>query len=517
MYKGKNLVRCSLAEAGISAEGVKGFLEEIEKGGYHLHSFMLTRHGKVAYECSWAPYRLDEVHLMHSFTKGLVATAIGILEGERRIALDDAVISYFPEYEVDHQGGRLDRITLRTLLTMTNGHTDTAERHGCDDEVYAFLKRPVVNEPGSVFMYDSMGTNMLAAIVKRVTGYNLFQFLQLRIFEPLGICGVCCDSCTSGKDQGGGGSRLKTEDMAKITILYLNEGIWEGRQLIPRDWVRRMTSVQFEDSMDASNPDWEDWKCGYGYQVWMCRIPNTFRFDGMYGQFGIVLKDLDASVITTCGECNTEAVLRLVWKYLVPAMEEESLPENQGELEEELFRRKDSLHIIWPMEQETGSREAELLWGRIWGRDIMFPPNRESVLAASRVNNCFTSTWTEQHRTGIKRLRFEAAEGEGRLYYEDNCNHGMLPVGMSGIPKRGLLRSLWGDYEVWTAARWLDGGSLEMQIRMVQGEYYQVFTIIPDEKGAEVRLYSGPWDRRTGKPDPQVCLCSWGTENGSRD
>ena len=144
----------------------------------------------------------------------------------------------------------------------------------------------------------------------------------------MGICGVCCDSCTSGKDQGGGGSRLKTEDMAKITILYLNEGIWEGRQLIPRDWVRRMTSVQFEDSMDASNPDWEDWKCGYGYQVWMCRIPNTFRFDGMYGQFGIVLKDLDASVITTCGECNTEAVLRLVWKYLVPAMEEESLPEN---------------------------------------------------------------------------------------------------------------------------------------------------------------------------------------------
>ena len=82
-----------------------------------------------------------------------------------------------------------------------------------------------------------------------------------------------------------------------------------------------MTTMQCEKSMDASNPDWEDWKCGYGFQVWMCQIPNTFRFDGMFGQFGIVLKDYDASVVTTCGEAYTEAVLRLVCNYLGPAME----------------------------------------------------------------------------------------------------------------------------------------------------------------------------------------------------
>ena len=83
-----SLPRCSLHEVGIGAAGVKKFLEEIEVGGYHLHSFMITRHGKVAYECCWAPYRLEEEHLMHSFTKGLVASAVGILEGEGRISLD---------------------------------------------------------------------------------------------------------------------------------------------------------------------------------------------------------------------------------------------------------------------------------------------------------------------------------------------------------------------------------------------------------------------------------------------
>lgn len=500
------LERCSLKEAGISASGVQKFLDEIQAGGYHLHSLMLTRHGKVAYECSWKPYQLDEVHLMHSFTKGLVATAIGILEGENRISLEDSLISYFPEYQVDDQEGKLEKITIRTLLTMSNGHPDVPDRHGCDDEVRTFLEYPIVHEPGSVFMYDSMGTNMLAAVVKRVTGYNLFQFLRFRVLEPMGIYGVDCDSCTSGKDQGGGGSRLKTEDMAKITILYLNKGKWNGKQLVPEGWIERMTTMQFEKSMDASNPDWEDWKCGYGFQVWMCQIPNTFRFDGMFGQFGIVLKDYDASVVTTCGEAYTEAVLRLVWKYLVPAMK--GADEDSEQIERELEQRKASLHIAWPLEHEKTPVQTEKLWTELLGKTIVFPENQASVLAESRVNNCHTSTWTEQHRTGIRSLRLEQTDGGIVLCFEDNCNRGSLPVGDGAEPKRGLLCSLWGDYEVWTAARWLSDGRLCMQIRMVNGEYYQVFTMKKENDGIVVQIYSGPWDRRVGRPEGKEYHCS---------
>lgn len=521
-----HLKRCSLSEVGIEASGVKRFLDEIEEGDYHLHTFMIVRHGKVAYECSWAPYELEEEHLMHSFTKGLVATAIGILEGEGRISLDDPLISYFPEYEVDHQNGLLDEITLWTLLTMTSGHASVPDRHGCDDEVKTFLTQPIVNRPGTVFLYDSMGTSMLSAVVKRVTGYNLFQFLELRVFRHLGITGVSCDTCTSGKDQGGGGSHLKTEDMAKITQLYLNKGCWNGKQLIPKDWVERMTRVQFADSKDGSNPDWEDWKCGYGFQVWMCQVPNTFRFDGMYGQFGVVFKDLDTAVITTCGECVTEEILRLIWKDLVPAIKAEpkedeidgtnkttgagksGLSENQVEIEAELEKIKATLHIQWEMEDQVSAERAEVLWKALLDRDLIFPENRESVLSKGRVKNFFTSTWTEQQRNGIQKLRFVRENGKLFLLSEDNRNHEKLPVG-EGEPEEGLLCTLWGDYRVWTAVRWTKEEKLEMQIRMVNGEYYQVFTIEPKSDGASaiVSLYSGPWDRRNGKPEQTSYLC----------
>lgn len=478
MKREEYLERCSLSDVKIQALGVKNFLDEIRENGYHLHSFMITRHGKVAYECSWKPYQLEEEHLMHSFTKGLTAAAIGILEGEGRLTLDDTLVSYFPEYQVDDQDGRLNQITIRHLLTMTSGHAGVPDRNGCTDEVLAFLEQPIVNEPGTRFKYDSLGTNMLSSIVKRITSYNLFRFLQQRIFDPMGITGVYCDSCASGRDQSGGGGYLKTEDMAKITILFLNGGVWKGQQLIPKSWIDRMTTIQFEESIDASNPDWEDWRCGYGYQVWMCRIPNTFRFDGLYGQFGIVLKDYDATVITTCGEQYTEAVLRLMWKYLVPAMSDKPLEEQCG-IEKELEEYKKDLHIIWPMNHEAASGEIAGLWKKIANRDIIFPENKEFLIASGRVSNVYTSMWTEKHRTGILRLRLNLTEEGCELEYEDNHNHGILPVGINGEPVEGLLRSLWGDYRVWTAARWNKQGSLELQIRMINSEFYKVFMITP--------------------------------------
>lgn len=506
MRQETHLERCSLAQAGIRAEGVKRFLEEVEKAGYHLHSFMITRHGKVAYECSWAPYTLDEEHLMHSFTKGLVAMAVGILEGEGRLALDDQVISFFPEYELKDVDQRLGKMTLRHLLTMTGGHGDVPNRHGCDDEVLVFLKYPMAHEPGTHFMYDSLATHMLASIVKRVTGYNLFRFLQVRLFDPMGIQGVYCDSCASGKDQGGGGSRMKTEDMAKITILLLNGGVWEGQQLVPKDWIDQMTVTQFAESIDASNPDWEDWRCGYGFQVWMCQIPHTFRFDGMYGQFGVVLKDYDASIITTSGENYTQAVLRLMWQYLVPAIEK-GAAKDQGSVERELEKLKKELSIAWPLNDEWKPEQVKELWKRLDRKDLVFPENRESILPSGRVDNCFTASWTERNRTGIIRIKLIFTGESCELEYDDNRNHGILPVGIKGKHERGLLKSLWGDYEVWTGARWNSKGELELQIRMVNGEYYQVFTLSPEEETVSVNIYGGPWDRRKGMPKGNTWLC----------
>ena len=199
-------------------------------------------------------------------------------------------------------------------------------------------------------------------------------------------------------------------------------------------------------------------------------------------------------------------MLRLVWKYLVPAMK--GADEDSEQTERELEQRKASLHIAWPLEHETVPAQTEKLWTELLGKTIVFPENQASVLAESRVNNCHTSTWTEQHRTGIRSLRLEQTDDGIVLCFEDNCNRGRLPVGDGAEPKRGLLCSLWGDYEVWTAARWLSDGRLCMQIRMVNGEYYQVFTMKKENDGIAVQIYSGPWDRRVGRPEGKEYHCS---------
>ena len=517
----QSLDRCSLKEAGIDALGVKKFLEEA--GQYEMHSFMLVRHGKVAFECYWEPYGPQRPHLVHSFTKGLTATAVGILEGEGRLGLDDPVLSFFPEYHIEGTGNFLGQMTIRHLLTMTCGHETEANRVGCDDPVEAFLRHPCTKEPGTHFYYNSMGTTVLGAVVKRVTGQNLFSFLQLRVFDPLGIQGISCDSCPSGIDQAGGGGHLKTEDMAKVALLYLQDGVWEGQRILPEGWADRMSGVQFSDSSDRSHPEWEDWRQGYGFQVWRCTPPNTFRFDGMYGQFGIVLKEYDTVLVTTCGETDTQGLLRLMWKHILPALLKEEQPEKASrdqEVQEAGLRDwAQGLKIHWETNHGTPEDQARACLEGINGLRLLFPENRESVLPRGRVQNCYTSSWTENKKSGIQSLAFVLQDGSLAMEYVDNQNHGTLTVGTQGDWKESLLHSLWGDYQMLVNGKWMDGGWLQIRLQMAEGEYYQVWDIRFQEKqekgaGALVEIWEGPYDRQAGLPVPRKYECT-GIRNSS--
>lgn len=504
----KDLQRCSLREAGINAEGIFKFIEAAEINGTQLHSFMITRHGKVAFECCWKPYSLNSEHHMHSFTKGLVAMAIGILEGEKRIHLEDPVVSYFPEYFINEEPEeKLSRMTIHHLLTMTGGHDTEPGRHGIEDAVETFFRHPIVHEPGTRFVYNSMGSNVLGAIVKKVTGMDFFRFLQVRVLNYMGISDVYCEPCANGLAQGGGGSYLKTEDMAKITVLLLNKGKWNGQQLIPESWVERMSSVQWKDSLDAGNPNAKDWSSGYGYQVWQCQIPNSYRLDGLSGQFGVILKDYDATIITTCGELCSEPVLQLVWEYLVPALREDGADEKLSAYDAALTEKKKKLHTDWETETTSSKEEAEEFCKLVNHRDIIFPENDASVLPAARVGNCYTGVWTESKRCGIQKLSLHFEGDSCSLEYTDNQNHGTLPVGIHGDFQVGMLKSLWGDYEVWTTGRWKDGNTMEVRLGLVHGEYYQIFSFTPEKGMLVTELENGPWNKRFGKPESPKFYC----------
>lgn len=164
---------------------------------------------------------------------------------------------------------------------------------------------------------------MLSAIVQKVTGEKVVEYLKPRLFEPLGIADPRWDESPEGISLGGYGLFLRTEDIAKFGQLYLQKGQWQGKQLLPTAWINEATSKQVSNGSDPT----KDWNQGYGYQFWRCRH-DAYRGDGKDGQFCIVLPELDAVIAITANTANMQAELNVVWDKLLPALQNEALEEN---------------------------------------------------------------------------------------------------------------------------------------------------------------------------------------------
>jgi CubicO group peptidase (beta-lactamase class C family) len=283
---------------------------------------MILRHGKVVAEGWWSPYRPDLKHTMYSVSKSWTATAIGLAVAEKKLTVEDKVISFFPEYAPSDPGPRLANLKVKHLLSMTAGQrpdpTGEVGRH--DNWVQAFFNVPVLDEPGTRFLYNSAATYMLSAIVQKVTGQKTLDYLKPRLLDPLGITGADSEVDPSGIHTGGWGLRFKTEDMAKLGQLFLQKGLWKGRQVLPASWVEEATSVKIMQDPSAPQPqrDSSDWLQGYCYQMWRSRH-NSYRADGAYGQYILVLPDADVVIAITSETHDMQDELNLVWKHLLPA------------------------------------------------------------------------------------------------------------------------------------------------------------------------------------------------------
>jgi hypothetical protein len=159
--------------------------------------------------------------------------------------------------------------------------------------------------------------------VQKQTGEALVDYLKPRLFEPLGIAKPIWDTNFQGIALGGYGLRVRTEDIAKLGQLYLQEGEWDGKRLLEKEWVAAATSKQVSN---GSNPD-SDWAQGYGFQFWRCRH-GAYRGDGAFGQYCVVLPEQDAVVAITSGVKNMQSALDVLWDKLLPAFHYVPLPEN---------------------------------------------------------------------------------------------------------------------------------------------------------------------------------------------
>ena len=284
------------------------------------HGIMVLRHGKVIGELFPKPFDASYPQMLYSDAKSFVGLAVVLAIEENRLRLTDRVASFFPDLLPDTISDNLASMTLRDLLTMTSGvQPDPLMRTTGADWIRRYLAKPV-EKPGETFHYDSMCSYLLSAIVQRVTGQKLLDYLRPRIFEPLHITEVDWEESPEGFNTGGWGLRMQVESMANIGQLLLNKGNWEGKQLISAEWVEEMTSSLQETGMMDT----------YGYHIWRCDYPNASRADGALGQYIIVAPDEDMVVaITQANTSNGVAERHLVWDFL-RKVKSEPLPDTSG-------------------------------------------------------------------------------------------------------------------------------------------------------------------------------------------
>lgn len=309
------------------------YVKAIKEANVNMHSIMVVQHGKVIAEQWFGDGKPDVPHVLNSVSKSFTSTAIGFAVAEGKLKVTDKVISFFPDKLPAQVSDNLKEMEIRHLLTMTCGHdTDPSssirEVEGAD-WVKEFLAFPVLHKPGEYFQYNSLGTYMLSAIVQKVTGQKVIDYLTPRLFQPLGIEDARWQESPQGINCGGWGLYLKTEDLAKMGQFLLQKGQWEGKQLLPAEWVKKATSavvpstpswVRFEDAPKKLDPKTCDWVHGYGYQFWQCRH-NCYRADGANGQYIIVAPEKDAVIVTTADLQDMQQEIDLIWEYILPALE----------------------------------------------------------------------------------------------------------------------------------------------------------------------------------------------------
>jgi hypothetical protein len=205
------------------------------------------------------------------------------------------------------------------------------------EPVRGFLLLPPDQEPGSVFAYNQPCTYTLAAIVQRLSGQTLIEYLRPRLFDPLGIDQAGWQQDVAGRDLGYTGLHATTDAIARLGLLYLQRGVWNGHRLLAEEWVAEATRLQVK-TPNEPNPDWRQ---GYGFQFWMAR--HGYRGDGAYGQFCVVLPEQNAVIATTAGTENMQGILDAVWTHLLPAMRATTLAPSP--VADQLAARLDGLQL----------------------------------------------------------------------------------------------------------------------------------------------------------------------------
>ena len=307
-------------------------LESIQNNGLNIRSVVVIRNGYIVTEAYFHPFRKDTWHIIHSCTKSITSALVGIAIDEGYIeGVEEGVLDFFPDKTFENVDKKKKTMTLEHLLTMSSGLcVEDSYRYdfrglgrmmAASDWVEHVLSLPLLHEPGTYFEYSNGVSYVLSEILQRKTGMTLMRFAEDRLFGPLGISDVDWFMNDLGVNLGWGGIRMKPLDLAKITLLYLNKGQWDGKKIISREWIESSTTAQIAAQTLSE---------GYGYQWWI-DSGNYQMMLGYSGQYAVVVPDKNMVVVINSAlhSNNFFAPERYLFEYIIRAAKSpDTLPYN---------------------------------------------------------------------------------------------------------------------------------------------------------------------------------------------
>jgi CubicO group peptidase (beta-lactamase class C family) len=398
-------------EHGFDSAKLAEALYAMRDQGMDIHSLMLIRHGYVLFEAYFYPYDGESLHDMASVTKSLTGVLTGLAIDQGYLELDEPMLSFFPGRDIANVDARKERITVRHLASMSSGlecagmaggEPTLQEMLASPDWVQFSLDRPMAAEPGERFVYDSPALHLLSPILQEATGLTEYEFARRNLFEPLGIRDSLWLADPQGYTAGSGDAFLHPRDAAKIGYLWLNQGQWEGGQIVSREWVSQSVTAQVR----ADGPE------DYGYGWWVARdsdVGPAYLASGRGGQRIHVLPTLDLVIVTTGGGFEPGAATDLL-RPAIGDLEQPLLPNPAG-----VAQLQAALQAVrqppapQPMPPLPGMAEA------VSGRTYRFEPN-DLRLATLRLDFGETAEAT---------LRVTFADGRPERAAE--------PVGLDGL------------------------------------------------------------------------------------
>ncbi len=475
-------------QEGVRSEGLlKMFAEISDDRRVNPHSALVLRHGKLIAKADWDPFSAEYPHVSHSLAKSVTSMAAGIAVKEKYIGIDETLADVF-----GHSDKPLREATIRNLLTMSTGAKfNEAGSFLSENWVESFLSSETLFKPGTDFRYNSMNTYMLSAAICKRTGLSLSEYLSRRLFSPMGINNFYWEKCPMGIEKGGWGLYMSIYDYARMGQLWLDNGIWNGVQLVPYDWISAASAKQISHREFCSD--------GYGFQVWNGKHGTVFS--GMFGQLVYIVPRLDMVLALTAGSENLfpcGGALRYIDDFLGNSRNFSSKAITRFHYAETAKLRKAlaSAHFGVPLEigarknifsrlKELFNRNEAAPESVLNGVEISFGSNRADVvpLLVQIMDGCFGR--------GIDRVKFVLSEE--KLFLKINMGelHIAVPISFGGAVNFSL-----GSYNVASTAAFTadeDGYPVvKIQLCYLETSCTKVLKFIFNEMGVTLKIRETP-------------------------